>query len=77
MNSREMENYCKPILTALWDSAKSDELIVHAAQIVDAAASSNFNRDNIRTEPTTKNVIAQCSKYEAAKVTPDPKRRVT
>lgn len=68
MNSGEMEDYCKPILDALWDSARCDELIVRAAGIVDAAAGSNFNRDNIRTEPTTKNVIAQCQKsIETAK----------
>ncbi|MFZ0888443.1 MAG: AIPR family protein [Candidatus Binataceae bacterium] len=67
MNSVEMEDYCKPILTALSDSARSDELILCAAQIVDAAASGDFNRDNIRTEPTTKKVIAECSKYEAVK----------
>ncbi len=67
MNSHEMADYCTPILKALWDSAKSDELIVQAAQIVDEAVSSNLDRDNIRTEPTTKNVIAQCSKYETEK----------
>jgi hypothetical protein len=60
MNSREMENYCKPILTALWDSAKCDELIERAAKIVEVAVGSNFDRDNIRTEPTTKKVMAQC-----------------
>jgi hypothetical protein len=60
LNAGEMEKYCEPILTALWDSTKCDELIGRAAAIVDAAAGSNFNRDNIRTEPTTKNVIAQC-----------------
>ena len=60
MNSRDMENYCKPILTALWDSAKCDELIERAAKIVEVAVGSNFDRDNIRTEPTTKKVIAQC-----------------
>lgn len=62
MNSYEMEVYCKPILTALWDPNKCDELIGSAAGIVDAAVGSNFNRDNIRTEPTTKNVIAECQK---------------
>jgi len=68
MNSHDIVEYCKPILTALWDSAKCDELIVRAAGIVDAAAGSNFNRDNIRTEPTTKNVISQCQKViEAGK----------
>ncbi|MBZ5568323.1 MAG: hypothetical protein LAN64_10800 [Acidobacteriia bacterium] len=69
MNSREMEDYCKPLLTALWDSAKCDELIGRAAGVVEAAAGSNFNRDNIRTEPTTKKVIAQCQTVIAAEKT--------
>lgn len=59
-NSRDIEEYCRPILATLWDSAKCDELIVRAAGIVDAAVGGNFNRDNIRTEPTTKSVIAHC-----------------
>ena len=62
MNSHDMEDYCKPILTALCDSTKCDELIGRAAGVVDVAVGSNFNRDNIRTEPTTKKVIAQCQK---------------
>lgn len=62
MNSHEMEKYCKPILDALWDPVKSDELIGLAAKTVDDATSGNFDRDNIRTEPTTKKVVAQCQK---------------
>jgi hypothetical protein len=68
MNSREMENYCKPLMETLWDATKSDDLISFAAQAVDAAAGSNFDRDNIRTEPTTKNVISKCQQIiEAAR----------
>ena len=62
MNSKEMESYCTTLLTTLWDPAKCDELIIKAAKVVDAAAAGDFNRDNIRTEPTTKNVIALCQK---------------
>lgn len=60
MNSREMEDYCKPIQAILWDSAKCDEFIVRAAETVDAAVQGNVNRDNIRTEPTTERVIGRC-----------------
>ena len=60
MNSKDMESYCQPILETLWDSAKSDELISNAAMAVEAAVDGNFNRDNIRTEPTTKKVVALC-----------------
>ena len=67
MNSREMDEYCKPILAALWDSTKCDELIVRAAEVVDKAIGSNFHRDNIRTEQTTKNVITECQKMMEAR----------
>lgn len=62
MNSREIEDYCRPILATLTDSAKSDDLIGRAATIVDTAAGSKLDRDTIRTEPTTKNVIAECQR---------------
>lgn len=58
MNSRDVEDYCKPIQAALWDSNKCDDLIVRAAWAVNKAVKGKFNRDTIRTEPTTKNVIA-------------------
>ena len=60
LNSYEMEIYCKPLMHTLWDAGKSDDLLIAAAQVVDAAAGGNFHRDNIRTEPTTQNVIAKC-----------------
>jgi hypothetical protein len=69
-NSRDIEDYCKPILAALADPTKSDDLITHAAAIVDKASGSKFDRDTIRTEPTTKAVIAECQKViEAEKAT--------
>ncbi|HLW83170.1 MAG TPA: AIPR family protein [Candidatus Acidoferrales bacterium] len=61
-NSREMEDYCKPILEALWDSARCDDLIGRAAEVVRTVLGGDFNRDNIRTEPTTKRVLAECQK---------------
>lgn len=61
-NSREIENYCKPILEALCDSSKADDLITRAVATVDKASNSNMDRDTIRTEQTTKNVIAECQK---------------
>ena len=60
MNSHEMETYCKNLMDILWDSSKSDELIIQAAQVVDEAAAGDFQRDNIRTEPFTQRVIALC-----------------
>lgn len=60
MNSKEMETYCKPIMEILWDPAKSDEIISAAATAVETAVEGNFDRDHIRTEPTTKRVISVC-----------------
>jgi AIPR protein len=66
-NSREMEAYCNPLQAVLWDSAKCDELITAAARVVEAAVGNNFHRDNIRTEPTTKEVVAECNKVLSTK----------
>lgn len=62
MNSKEMESYCATILNTLWDFGACDDLIIKAAKVVEQAAGGDFNRDNIRTEPTTKHVIALCQK---------------
>ncbi|MDP2673508.1 MAG: AIPR family protein [Dehalococcoidia bacterium] len=58
-NSHEMERYCKTIMAILWDPTKADELIITAAKVVDSVAAGNFHRDNIRTEPFTKKVVAE------------------
>lgn len=60
MNSHEMEKYCKGMMATLWDTAKADELITRAANIVNEAAAGDFNRDNIRTEPFTSKVANLC-----------------
>lgn len=60
MNARDMEKYCKVILEKLWDSNKSDELLIQAATIVGEVAGGSFDRDNIRTEPFTQRVIVAC-----------------
>lgn len=61
-NSHDMEKFCKPIMEILWDLPKADELLFKAAEIVETAAASNFDRDNIRSEPFTAKVIALCKK---------------
>jgi hypothetical protein len=60
LNSRDMEDYCKPVLKILWDPSKCDRLLVAAAVVVEAAVNDKLDRDSIRTEPTTKKVIALC-----------------
>lgn len=57
MNSREMERYAKSLIDALWDARRIDDLIAHAARVVESAAAGDFNRDTIRTEPFTQKVI--------------------
>jgi len=64
-NSHEMERFGKKINDRLWDSAKAEELIARAAQVIDAAAAGNFDRDNIRTEAFTRKVIAETQNFEA------------
>jgi len=61
MNSYAMEAYCKKIMDILWDANAADELLIKAVAVVDTVAKDNFDRDNIRTEPFTKSVIAQCA----------------
>lgn len=65
MNSRDMEKYCKPLMEMLWDSAKADDLLAQAVKVVDDVAAGSFDRDKIRTESFTKNVIARCKALTA------------
>jgi hypothetical protein len=60
-NSRDMEKYCKVIMETLWDTNKADALILKAANVVAKVAGGNFDRDNIRTDPFTQKVIAECA----------------
>lgn len=53
MNSHQMEKYCATISETLWDEDKCRDTFVTAAKHVEAVASGNLHRDNIRTEPFT------------------------
>lgn len=64
IQSNEMERYCKQFMELLWKDA--DGLILQAAQIIDKAATGNFQRDNIRTEPFTTRVLEVCGVPNAA-----------
>lgn len=55
MNSHDMEKYCKPIMDLLWE--KADDLLYTAVGVVDQVAAGDFDRDKIRTEAFTKNVV--------------------
>ena len=60
MNAHEMQRYCDRIQKTLWDNAKADDLCARAATIVESAATGNFNRDNVRTQPFTEKVVTLC-----------------
>lgn len=60
-NSREMSKFCEPLISAIWDTMGAEKLLLEAANIVDAAAGGNFDRDKIRTQPFTEKVRSMCS----------------
>ncbi|MGO9272360.1 MAG: AIPR family protein [Terriglobia bacterium] len=72
MNSRDMERYCKVLTDILWEASKADDLITRAAMVVEQAASGDFRRDNIRTEPFTQRVIAYCQGSTATEAAASP-----
>lgn len=54
--SRNAVRFSSPLITKVWDPAKSETLFKAAATVVDEAAQGNFHRDNIRTETFTERV---------------------
>ncbi|HMN39206.1 MAG TPA: AIPR family protein [Phycisphaerales bacterium] len=60
--ANKMEGHCNKLLRILWDVDKANGLIDRAARLVESSVSGEFNRDNIRTEPTTKAVVAACER---------------
>jgi hypothetical protein len=60
MNSNDMEKYCKKLTDLIWTPAAADDLITHAADAVEYIADGNFDRDNIRTQPFTEQLITHC-----------------
>ncbi len=61
MNSHEMERRCKALVELLADQPQADELLTVAAEIVEVVAGGNFHRDNIRTQPFTEQLVAECA----------------
>lgn len=71
-NSYDMDRYCEPLISVIWNGVKAEKLIAQAATIVDEAAAGNFHRDQIRTEPFTDKVKSMCKAQVEAhgKMTP-------
>ncbi|WP_041320245.1 AIPR family protein [Hyphomicrobium denitrificans] len=60
MNRNEIKSRCEEMTKLLWDHAKSDELFAEASSIVHKVVEDQgleFDRDNIRTEATTKGLL--------------------
>jgi AIPR protein len=56
-NSREMQRYCEDLSEILWDESKYKDLFINSVEILNNVADGNLHRDNIRTEPFTKQLI--------------------
>lgn len=59
-NSHEMARLGARLTDEIWKPETSDELLVKAANVVDATAAGNFHRDHIRTQPFTEAVKEAC-----------------
>ncbi|MDO8637133.1 MAG: AIPR family protein [Dehalococcoidia bacterium] len=59
-NSHEMERYCNRIIEVFWDNSQAEKLLEQAVSVITKVANGNYERDNIRSEPFTKQVLAEC-----------------
>jgi hypothetical protein len=64
-NSNNATKYGDSLAEVFWDTAAAEKVFLKAAKIVEDAAKGDFHRDNIRTLPFTKDLIAKCE-MEAA-----------
>ena len=60
--ANKMQNYCEPIIKRLQDPSLADKLVADAAKLVEKVAGSQFDSDNIRTEPFTQKIIEEAGK---------------
>jgi hypothetical protein len=58
LNSKEMKTVCEGLMETLWEDGVSLGFFEEAAAHVRAVAGGNMDRDNIRTEPFTKNLLS-------------------
>jgi AIPR protein len=56
MNANQMAKRCEAMIDQLWNNA--DDILLAGAEIVDKVATSNWNRDHIRTQPITDGIFA-------------------
>ena len=68
MSSNKMEKYASRLIGTLQSQEDAERLLLEAAQVVEAAAAGDFNRDNIRTEPFTDKVKSAAIQRRASSV---------
>lgn len=59
MNSRAMERRCNAMIEVLWDTERSDAMLVEAARSIRLVVGLPFDRDHIRVEPVKDNLLAK------------------
>jgi AIPR protein len=64
-NARDIEGYCRVLMTCLWDHQRADDLLAQAAAAVDAVAGAELKSDNIRTQPFTERLERHCAGEKA------------
>ena len=62
MNSRDLEEYCSPLMELLWDAARAEQAFAAAAEAVHYVSDGNFDSDLLRTQPFTKKLHTYCVK---------------
>lgn len=65
-NSHEVARWADLLIAKYWDPADSEVLFAKAVDVIDAVAAGNFDRDNIRTQRFTQNVIDGCRAQRSA-----------
>lgn len=66
-NSKDMQKYCENLLLTLWDEQASSNLFLEAAEVVEKVSKGNFDRDIIRTQQFTNQVLNEIGSWPPGK----------
>jgi hypothetical protein len=67
--ANKMEEYCDTVVNSLKDIATAETAIQNAVQVVSTATGGNYDRDNLRSESFTENVMNEARKAYDGSVT--------
>jgi len=67
--ANKMQGYCEEIIKELQDQSSADKIVVDAAKLIQHVAGTEFDSDNIRTEPFTQKVIEAAKKEHTTRAT--------